>query len=386
MKFTRKILPALALLLVSAVLMTTATFAWFSMNTVATATGMQADIEASDNVLIAAASADDKQQPDTAFKTSLDLALTDAYKLNPVSTVNGKDFFYVNTNRVNGGGGVDGADKFVAYDPAALTPFNDNYRTTGSVGYADYDFQIMATNSSDTAKSLVLNRLALTYGGSDTIQPSFRVAVFVKEFSGAAIDDATLTATDKVMIYAPTGAAYINNKAASSTSATAAAPTFNSNTTFSGAIAAGETKYFRVLVRVWLEGQDTKCTNKLFANLDKTWSLDAAFALGSASVTALGNTASTIAITDAYSIGTAAQDYAQVVAVDGVTYYPVLNGSNPVEVGTGTNVFLYTTQASGALVQGTTDFYTLTKDASYDFYSQPFDVTPQVVITAAGTP
>lgn len=41
MKKMRKLIPALAMLLVSAVMMSTASFAWFSMNTEASATGMQ---------------------------------------------------------------------------------------------------------------------------------------------------------------------------------------------------------------------------------------------------------------------------------------------------------------------------------------------------------
>lgn len=40
MKLTKKIIPALAMLLISAVLMSTASFAWFSMNDTVTATGM----------------------------------------------------------------------------------------------------------------------------------------------------------------------------------------------------------------------------------------------------------------------------------------------------------------------------------------------------------
>ena len=40
MKNTRKLIPAVVMLLVSAVLMSTASFAWFSMNKQVTATGM----------------------------------------------------------------------------------------------------------------------------------------------------------------------------------------------------------------------------------------------------------------------------------------------------------------------------------------------------------
>ena len=49
MKKTRKLIPALAMLLISAVMMSTASFAWFSMNKQVTATGMTIQAQ-SDNV------------------------------------------------------------------------------------------------------------------------------------------------------------------------------------------------------------------------------------------------------------------------------------------------------------------------------------------------
>ena len=52
MKKFRKLIPALAMLLVSAVLMSTASYAWFSMNTQVTATGMQVKAVAEDGLLI----------------------------------------------------------------------------------------------------------------------------------------------------------------------------------------------------------------------------------------------------------------------------------------------------------------------------------------------
>jgi hypothetical protein len=53
MKNTRKLIPALAMLLVSAVMMSTASFAWFSMNTQVTASGMQVKAQATGGLAIA---------------------------------------------------------------------------------------------------------------------------------------------------------------------------------------------------------------------------------------------------------------------------------------------------------------------------------------------
>ena len=45
-------------------------------------------------------------------------------------------------------------------------------------------------------------------------------------------------------------------------------------------IGDGETKYYKVVVRLWLEGEDTTCTSETFANLTDTWSLDLKLELG----------------------------------------------------------------------------------------------------------
>lgn len=58
MKNTRKLIPALAMLLVSAILMTTASFAWFSMNTTVTATGMQVTAKSNATFLLIGGSAE----------------------------------------------------------------------------------------------------------------------------------------------------------------------------------------------------------------------------------------------------------------------------------------------------------------------------------------
>ena len=52
MKLSRKLAPAVALLLVSLFMITTTTLAWFSMNTVVTATGMQVTATAGDNIMV----------------------------------------------------------------------------------------------------------------------------------------------------------------------------------------------------------------------------------------------------------------------------------------------------------------------------------------------
>ena len=55
MKKMRRLIPAVAMLMVAAVMLSTASFAWFTMNDVVTASGMQVQAKAAGNLLISKA-------------------------------------------------------------------------------------------------------------------------------------------------------------------------------------------------------------------------------------------------------------------------------------------------------------------------------------------
>lgn len=77
MKNMRKLIPAIAMLLVSAVMMSTASFAWFSVANVATATGMQVKATSSGGIAIAGFTHDGTKfvEPDIEkFKSTVDLS------------------------------------------------------------------------------------------------------------------------------------------------------------------------------------------------------------------------------------------------------------------------------------------------------------------------
>ena len=52
MKKMRRLIPAVAMLMVAAVMLSTASFAWFTMNDQVSATGMQVQAKASGNLII----------------------------------------------------------------------------------------------------------------------------------------------------------------------------------------------------------------------------------------------------------------------------------------------------------------------------------------------
>ena len=80
MKKMRRLIPAIAMLLVSAVMLSTASFAWFTMNDNVTATGMQVQAKASGNLLIS-------KQMLTAADQDISVSFTDVTKkdLKPVT-------------------------------------------------------------------------------------------------------------------------------------------------------------------------------------------------------------------------------------------------------------------------------------------------------------
>ena len=83
MKKFKKLIPALCMLLVSAVMLGSTTFAWFSMNTKVTASNMEVKATASKNLLISKTSADADD-----YSASVDMSIS-KLQLVPVTTIGG---------------------------------------------------------------------------------------------------------------------------------------------------------------------------------------------------------------------------------------------------------------------------------------------------------
>ena len=54
---------------------------------------------------------------------------------------------------------------------------------------------------------------------------------------------------------------------------------YNTAAVIDADIDAGVTRYYKMLVRVWLEGEDTTCNSQTYAALQNEWSLDLDFKL-----------------------------------------------------------------------------------------------------------
>ena len=302
----KKIIPALALLLVSAVMLATSSFAWFSMNTQVTVTGMSVTTKTSSNLLISADTTEANFKPDPLTQTRNGI-------LEPVSTIDGTNFFYTVDAKADGSKNKnitgDGAVPYVAYSEDA-TPavvgtnsdkttyddeFNNAYQigtvTAANVAYGYIDYTVYLKATASEASKLLLSTVDLKYDDGDVAEKAWRVAVFTQSADAAT----GLTGSDTLLtILKPTGAAYFNDTAVSATNAKAAVNTkIDDEAVIDSSIAANATKYYKVVVRLWLEGEDTTCNNEVFADLTEAYTLDLTFDLLPTSNAQTGATAIT---------------------------------------------------------------------------------------------
>lgn len=295
MKTMKKLIPALAMLLVSAVLLGTSTFAWFSMNNTVTVTGMEVKTVVSNNLLVdnytkVDTSPKDGQWSvdDTTFESSKTQSITTGNVVVPVSTVDGINYYFTAKDNVKGDGDAK-ADSYTAVgaDFAALKAAY----TEADAGYLEYHFVLKANNTSASdAQKIILTQLDLTYNGTTDTNKAFRVAVLARKFATATPNGAKtapgLAAGEGLItkIYAPTGATnFTDGQAVSGTSATSAV-TYGSTVADSeiATVAANSTEYYEVAVRLWLEGEDTTCKVETFKGLTSgLWSFEIGFTLQS---------------------------------------------------------------------------------------------------------
>ena len=167
----KKLIPAIVMLLVSAVVLSTASYAWFTNVSEATASGMSVTAEAPSAVLIRVHTADNSNE----FGASVDLSATDDQPvvLTPASSVDGKTFYAPDACE-------DASGAMAA--AANVTSVTGNQTTSGTTYYLEYtlDFKNAGTEEID----LVMK--SITVSGA-TIKGAIRVAVLDAEGNSLAI-------------------------------------------------------------------------------------------------------------------------------------------------------------------------------------------------------
>lgn len=291
------------------------------MNKTVEVTGMEVHTKVSSNLLICTTNQDADYSSNTLIQARQAL-------LEPVSSINGitSKFFYTTDAKANGAKNqATSVTPYVAYSETTAGPdatagkakydsaFNTAYTiaatgdagaykfdgTEPAYGYVDYIFYLKAT--SDAANQAInMTECDLDYNGDSATKTdgtdgidndeAWRVAVFaydvtsVKPGNGmyTAVDIANDASNQKGLI-SLVGAG--NQTAGKAVSTTTDVDTVVNNAATNGVVIgtiadANDTKYYKVVVRLWLEGEDTTCTSRTYADLTENYSLDMKFELG----------------------------------------------------------------------------------------------------------
>jgi len=298
-KASKKIIMAALALLMAVGLAAGSTFAWFSMNNKVTVNGMEVKTKVSSNLLIATDVAGATTKKDDSQFSSGPLSQELKGILEPVSTSDAKTFFYSTDAKADGSKNkVVASSGFTTYDSttpadginssAYANKFSEDYGVTtsdavaydssldGAVAYVDYVFQLKATSTNpDQNEYINLTTLELEYAGAADASAAHRVAIFVEDITNGASDAALNTAVGT----------YKASSSANFTSEGVASAVVSGETAYVGSsyvsspislatVTKGTTKYYKVTVRLWLEGQDTTCNNTTFMPLTNKWSLN----------------------------------------------------------------------------------------------------------------
>lgn len=285
---TKKLIPAVSMLTVSAMMLSTATYAWFTMNKEVTVTGMEMSTTVTSNLLISA------DNVEANFTTSLNQSVSGL--LEPVSTINGVNFYYTATDNVFGNGdAIEDTYTLLSGDGSSDSDFQDNYGIpsgTAAKGYIDYTFYLKADNANaNTAKQIRLTDINLLDSGASVGNANaWTAAIFVHEAQAATAYTTDWAAADVISIDKMstslgnfTADYAVGSDGASTPTIEPMALSYGgSATTYgnSGVIASvpgGTTKYYKVAVRMWLEGEDKNCTTTIYKNNLDGYTLDLKF-------------------------------------------------------------------------------------------------------------
>ncbi|WP_028515926.1 hypothetical protein [Ruminococcus flavefaciens] len=334
----KKLIPAAGMLALSASMLATSTYAWFTMSREVSVVGMTMKTQIGANLLIASSNA-------SGAYGSKQLSQSRSALLEPVSTINAtnESFYYTVNADALGDAKVDSYTNYSETVAAQITALSNTYanksaydknfnstydvvdsNTTATAGtyapaygYVDYVFYLKATGA-DTYDTLNMTKCELVYknggsnqvigvGDSKTGDQAWRVAIFatditaqggkgddaeINEVAVSAIDPAASGNTPISILKLDGATNFTSGKAVNSGTTLDTVVSADQAVTLINNLTAGAEKYYKVTARVWLEGEDNTCTNTTYATLDSNWSLNLKFELeadGTNAVTKIGS-------------------------------------------------------------------------------------------------
>ena len=209
MKKFKKLIPALCMLLISAVLMGTSTYAWFSMNTTVTATGMKVTAKSESIYLLISNKAESttaaliQAENDNKGFTSLTVTYTNAseYQLHPTALATNATKEGVKKTTIND---YSAADSWYTADAVDASAANANTTTekalTSLNGYVlKYTYKFTLAKGSNAAQDLKVTACTMTQDGDKTITAARALVVCganVEEFNSTKTAGTVTLATE----------------------------------------------------------------------------------------------------------------------------------------------------------------------------------------------
>ena len=177
MKLSRRLIPAIAMLMVSAVLMSTASFAWFSMNSNVTATGIQVTADAPESSLLISSD-------NVSFGSTIDLPAENRMDtvLEPAAHMENSETFYTLTPL--GGQNVD--DQGNLLNGVQLGA--ENYFVTSTTDYL-YNQFYLKLDSGDTSLTENIKVTATMTAGEAAIRNAIYILFVVTTGEGTTYTD-----------------------------------------------------------------------------------------------------------------------------------------------------------------------------------------------------
>ena len=191
MKKFRKLLPALSMLLISALLMGSSTFAWFSMNTEVTATGMQATAAASSSLLISVSGADEGFGSTVQLQNEKTMASSITPTYFNKDTVTGTPDWIYNFYKLTSSASASVNEKGELTGTHASAAFSDTktYVETGVDHFQDEVWLKLEGKSVEAGKNYVLNFKAnYTDEPSQAIKNAMHILIVDKTNGNIVLD------------------------------------------------------------------------------------------------------------------------------------------------------------------------------------------------------
>ena len=264
----KKLIPAIVMLLVSAVVLSTASYAWFTTAQDVTAGGMQVTATAPTSVLIDGLKANGQYTGEFTSSVQFDQV---AAKLYAASSANGKDFFYADKcTDTTGAMSYESAIKAVTTNDGD-TKYYVDYKLKLKNTSADNDVKIVleGINVEGPAIASAVRIAIITEDGSFVYNPA-------KNYDTDLVDGYVKVATSETALgNAAQGPLYIACEAEHSDWATYAAgqkadDVYKDNTQV--IITLGQVTHDaqgvevdnseEITVRIWFEGQSAACVSK----------------------------------------------------------------------------------------------------------------------------